>query len=246
MTEAIVSTFYPEINAGGFSRCDGTVEFYNRVQSLLRPGHVVLDFGAGRGAAHDLDTSAYRRRLRNLRGEGRHVIGADVDPVVSTNPSIDEAVILDPSETLPFPENTFDVIVSDSTLEHVVNAELVASELGRVLKPGAWLCARTPNRNGYVALANRVILGHLSNRLLSAAQPDRKAEDIFPTHYRMNSLPTLRVLFPPDRYFHASFAFDSEPRYYFNRRTVFVLMLMLQALTPSALKTTLMCFIRKR
>ena len=44
----IVSIFYPENMAGGFSRCDGTVQFYQRVRALLRPGWVVLDFGAVR------------------------------------------------------------------------------------------------------------------------------------------------------------------------------------------------------
>ena len=53
----IVSRFYPENRAGGFSRCDGTVQFYQRVRALLRPNYVVLDFGAGRGAAYYQDPS---------------------------------------------------------------------------------------------------------------------------------------------------------------------------------------------
>jgi hypothetical protein len=36
----------------------------------------------------------------------------------------------------------------------------------------------------------------------------------------MNTLGTLKVLFPADRYDHMNFAFDSEPRYHFNRRAV--------------------------
>jgi hypothetical protein len=48
----ILSIFYPENGAGGFSRCDGTVQFYQRVHALPRPGYVVFDFGAGRDAAY--------------------------------------------------------------------------------------------------------------------------------------------------------------------------------------------------
>ena len=44
-----LTRFYPESAAGGFSRNDGTVAFYQRVQALLRPDSVVIDFGAGRG-----------------------------------------------------------------------------------------------------------------------------------------------------------------------------------------------------
>ena len=241
----IVSIFYPENRAGGFSRCDGTVQFYQRVRALLRPDYVVLDFGAGRGAAYYQDPSLYRKSLRNLRGEGRRVIGVDVDPVVSSNPFINEAFVIGPASPLPFPSDTFDLIVSDSTFEHVSDATRTACELDRVLKVGGWICARTPNRNGYVALMNRIVPSGVGKRLVSWAQPDRKGEDIFPAHYRMNTLGTLNVLFPADRYDHMSFAFDSEPRYYFNRRTIFVLLLVLHSLTPPPLRNTLMSFLHK-
>jgi SAM-dependent methyltransferase len=241
----IVSIFYPENGAGGFSRCDGTVQFYQRVRALLRPDYVVLDFGAGRGAAYYQDSSLYRKSLRNLRGEGRRVIGVDVDPVVSSNPFIDEAVVIDPASPLPFPNDTFDVIVSDSTFEHVSDAKWVARELDRVLKVGGWICARTPNRNGYVALMNRIVPARVGKRLVLWAQPNRTSGDIFPAHYRMNTFGTLNVLFPGDRYDHMSFAFDSEPRYHFNRRAIFLLLLVLHSLTPPPLRNTLMSFLHK-
>jgi hypothetical protein len=54
----------------------------------------------------------------------------------------------------------------------------------------------------------------------------------------MNTLGTLRMLFPTDRYDHMSFAIDSEPRYHFNRRAIFVVLLGLHCVTPSALRNT--------
>ena len=242
----IVSRFYPENRAGGFSRRDGTVQFYQRVHALLRPNYVVGDFGAGRGAAYYDDSSPYRKSLRSLRGEGRRVIGVDVDPVVSNNPWVDEAVVIDAAAPLPFPNETFDLVVSDSTFEHVSDAEQVASELDRVLKPGGWICARTPNRHGYVALLNRLVPEGIAKRLVSSAQPDRKAKDIFPAYYRMNTLGRLNTLFPADRYEHMSFAFDSEPKYHFNRRAIFVLLLVLHSVSPPSLRNTLMAFLHKR
>jgi SAM-dependent methyltransferase len=242
----IVSTFYPENEVGGFSRCDGTIQFYQRVRALLDPHQVVLDFGAGRGAAYYQDPSPYRKNLRDLRGEGRRIVGVDVDPVVSGNPFLDEAVVTDPHLPLPFPDDAFDLIVSDSAFEHVSDATRIACELDRVLKVGGWICARTPNRNGYVALMNRIVPSSFAKRVVSRAQPDRKAEDIFPSHYRMNTLGTLDLLFPADRYDHMSFAFDSEPRYHFNRRAIFGLLLVLHSITPPALRNTLMAFLHKR
>ena len=242
----VVSDVFPENRAGGFSRWDGTVQFYQRVRALLGPNQVVLDFGAGRGAAFHEDSSSYRKGLRDLRGEGRRIIGADVDPVVRTNPWVDDAVVITMDAPLPFQDGTFDLILSDSTFEHIQDESRIAAELDRVLKVGGWICARTPNRYGYVAVMNRVVPTRLASSLVRSAQPERKAQDIFPAHYRMNTLRKLRKLFPADRFDHMSFAFDSEPRYHFNRRSMFLLLLGLHSVTPPALRNTLMLYVRKR
>lgn len=242
----VISRFYQESIAGGFTRYDGTVQFYQRVRAMLAPGQVVLDFGAGRGAAYYEDSSPYRRSLRDLRGERRRIIGADVDPVVRTNPWMDESVVIDVFAPLPFPDSTFDLILSDSTFEHIEDESRIATELDRILKAGGWICARTPNRYGYVAVANRMVPGRFGNSLARSAQTDRKAQDIFPAYYRMNTMRKLRKLFPTSRYDHLSFAFDSEPRYHFNSRTMFYLLMGVHSLTPPALRNTLMLYIRKR
>jgi SAM-dependent methyltransferase len=242
----IVSAVYPENRAGGFSRCDGTVQFYQRVQALLHPNQVILDFGAGRGAAYFEDSSSYRKGLRDLRGDGRRVIGLDIDPAVQGNPWIDNAVVIKPDATLPFPDRTFELVVSDSTFEHVSDPVWTAHELDRILKVDGWICARTPNRRGYVAVMNRIVPSAIAYRLVHSAQPDREAQDIFPAHYRMNTFGALRKMFPVDRYDHLSFAFDSEPRYHFNRLSIFMLLMGLHTITPPPLRNTLMLFIHKR
>jgi SAM-dependent methyltransferase len=246
MINDVVSAAFPENGAGGFSRWDGTIQFYQRVQALLGLGQVVLDFGAGRGAAFYDDSSSYRKSLRDLRGDGRRIVGADVDPMVRSNPWMDESVVIEMGSPLPFPDGAFDLILSDSTFEHVADELRIAAELDRILKVGGWICARTPNRYGYVAMANRIVPLRVGNSLLRSAQPDRKAQDIFPAHYRMNTLGQLRKLFPPDRYDHMSFAFDSEPRYHFNNRGMFYLLLGLHGITPPGLRNTLMVYLRKR
>ncbi len=50
------------------------------------------------------------------------------------------------TEKLPFPKNTFDVVISNHVLEHVGNQALHLSEIHRVLKKGGILYLATPNR----------------------------------------------------------------------------------------------------
>ncbi len=50
------------------------------------------------------------------------------------------------NEKLPFPNNTFDVAISNHVLEHVPNQKLHLSEIHRVLKKGGILYLATPNR----------------------------------------------------------------------------------------------------
>jgi len=141
--------FFPETAAGGYSRVDGTVEFYGRVNALLQPHMTVLDFGAGRGAGIQDDLVPYRRSLRTLKGKCKRVIGVDVDDAVVGNPGLDESYVIEPGGRIPLENESVELIVSDATFEHITDPSPVTKELDRVLKPGGWLCARTPNRWGY-------------------------------------------------------------------------------------------------
>ena len=189
---------YPEISAGGFSRVDGAVAFYSRVQALLAEldGPVtIVDFGAGRGRTAE-DPVPYRRGLQELRGPGRTVIGVDVDPVVVDNPRLDEGRIIGPDGRIPVDDASVDLVVSDWTFEHVEDAERAAAELGRILKPGGWICSVTPNKWGFIALGARLVPNRLHVRALRKLQPGKREVDTFPTHYRMNTRRDLERLFP--------------------------------------------------
>jgi SAM-dependent methyltransferase len=234
----------PELEAGGFTRNDGAVEFFSRVHSLMPPGAVVLDFGAGRGEWGTEDKIEFRRRLFDLRGPGRHVIGADVDPVVMTNPLLDEAHILSGSE-MPFDDNRFDIIVAEWVFEHIDDPPAVAKELARILRPGGWICARTPNSRGYVAMGARLVPNRSHSRALERLQPGRKAMDVFPTRYRMNTQTQLKRLFPLDRFTHATYAPFIDPPYFGRSRIAIGVVRGLSRLLPESLAPQLCVFIRR-
>ena len=244
-SQSLAERFYPEVAVGGFSRDDWSVAFWSQVAALLQPEHHVLDFGAGRGEHIIDDPVAWRRQLATLKGRCAHVTGCDVSPAVLTNPFIDKADQIAPGASLPYPDASFDLIVSRMVFEHLPDAAATAAELTRVLKPGGWLAVVTPNKWGYVALASRMVPNRLHAQVLQSVQPGRKGEDVFPTHYRLNTLGDLRRQFEPGCTVHA-YRTSSEPAYHFGSPFIYGLTKVLHTLLPSPLHTAILAFIQKK
>jgi SAM-dependent methyltransferase len=59
-----------------------------------------------------------------------------------------EQVVCAAGEGLPFPNNWFDLVLSNEVIEHVVDDQKAIAEIVRVLKPGGRLTLFCPNR-GY-------------------------------------------------------------------------------------------------
>lgn len=208
----------PELAAGGFRRNDHQVLFYTRVRALLPDGARVLDFGAGRGkftARYLAEGDGFRADLIDLRTAGATVVGCDVEQVVEENPILDEAVVIEPDGCLPFADDSFDAVVSWGVFEHVVEPERWAPELGRVVRPGGWICAWTPQRWGMVGVGGRLVPNRYHAKVLTSVlgKTQRSEIDLFPTAYRMNTRPDLERLFPTDRFLHATYPFTGPTGY---------------------------------
>jgi len=241
----IIRRIFPEAHAGGFSHRDGTIEFYTRVNALLTPEMKLLDFGAGRGHALVEDKVEYRRRLRNFRGRCQKVVGIDIDDVVKSNPGLDEAVLIQPNQRLPFDDATFDLIICDWVFEHFIDPAYTTSELGRVLNPGGWLCARTPNRWGYISIGARFTPNRLHEGLLRILQPGRQERDEFPTYYRLNTMRALRKYFSKEQYLDASYYYTPEPAYFNNKSILWRLAMFFERVMPAKCGPVLMVFLQK-
>lgn len=235
----------PEIGAAGYARDDTTVAFYLRVNALLAPEHVLLDLGAGRGRAGE-DTVALRRDLIRLKGKVARVVGADVDAVVMENPLLDEAHAIEAGAPLPFADASFDLVLCDWVIEHIEDIEGFAREVERVLKPGGWFCARTPNKWGYIGLAARFTPKSAAGRLLAGAQPGRQERDVFEKHYRCNTLGAVRKSFPAAQWENCSYSGSATPAYHGGRRALFWAIELFQKLAPKAMHTVLFVFMRRR
>ena len=166
------NVYYPESKFGGFTDIDGTIVFYTRVNALLSPEYVVVDIGCGRGKCGD-DPIAIRRNLRILKGKCQKVVGIDVDETAQTNPYIDEFCLIE-NGSWPIGDGTVDLCICDSVLEHVPDATKFFLESQRVLKPGGYFCARTPNVCSVFGLASILIPNRWHKRVLELVQKKRK------------------------------------------------------------------------
>jgi SAM-dependent methyltransferase len=228
---------YPEGAFGGYSRVDGTVAFYQRVQALMRPDSVVLDVGCGRGLAED-DPTPIHRTLQILRGHCAKVIGIDVDPGAAANPCIDEFRLIGDH----WPASDVDLIVSDCVLEHVGEPRAFFKEAARVLKPDGYLCIRTTNAMGYVAAAARLIPERFHARLLRRIRDDA---DTFPTLFRCNTPRAIRREMQRAGFHCAVWGHAAEPGYLEFSRVLYRAGHLYHKLAPHFLAPTLFAFGQK-
>ena len=139
------------------------------------------------------------------------------------------------------------MIVSWAVFEHLEDPAHAAAELRRVLKPGGWICAWTPNKWGYVSVGARLVPNQLHARLLRHVHPtsQRRERDVFPTFYRLNTLRELRRLFPRPGFEHYSYRFNGVPYYHANKLWLAAAIDLLINLAPNYFAQSLHVFIRK-
>lgn len=147
--------------------------FRDRIIGAITSASVVLDLGAGRGKCELLD----------FRSQAAKVCGVDCDPIVQTNPLLHEAKVM--ADSIPYPDNTFDVVFANCVLEHVESPASFFAEVGRVLKPGGRFFGKTPNRRHYMPLI-AACTPHWFHRWYNARR-GREVDDTFPTYYRVNN-----------------------------------------------------------
>lgn len=232
--------FYPESKFGGFSDIDGTIAFYNRVNSLLTPDATVLDVGCGTGA-HKRDPVLLRRNLQVIRGKVSKVIGIDVDSAVETNPYIDEFRKIVAKEW-PVASGTIDLIVCDNVLEHIENPYGFFFEARRALRDGGYICIRTPNAWSYVALLARMIPSRFHFRILRRIHTGRKDEDIHPTFYRCNSVWKIKAMMKEHGFEAVVYGYEAEPSYLSWSKTAYRLGVLHQRFAPNLMKISVFAF----
>jgi SAM-dependent methyltransferase len=138
---------------------------------------------------------AYVARLRDFSPT---VYGLDIDGdnIAVGARTLSSALKVADAEHLPYPDNTFDTILSHEVIEHIPNDRAAAREMARVLKPGGRLVLFCPNRwypfethghywHGHYHFGNTPLINYLPRRWRDQLAP----------HVRAYSAKDLRRLF---------------------------------------------------
>jgi ubiquinone/menaquinone biosynthesis C-methylase UbiE len=101
--------------------------------------------------------------------------------------------VLGGADTLPFKDATFDLVSANMVVEHLPDPAHTLAEIHRVLKPGGRFAFHTPSRFHWPLWLS----AHVSERIrlpIVRFLENRRSEDVFPTHYRMNDEAQIRAV----------------------------------------------------
>lgn len=118
------------------------------------PDTKLLDYGCGAGGLvyrfRDLGFDAYgfdiHERVEYRAPDDRRFFGFVENPTADTSDSI----IARDRFGVPFPDDSFDVVVSTSVLEHVMDLPPVMAEIARVLKPSGVALHLYPSKSVFI------------------------------------------------------------------------------------------------
>jgi SAM-dependent methyltransferase len=193
-----VMAFYDRLTDHAYARARSLIApevrnsqyaYAERLRSALEGGGRWLDIGCG----HDFLPPWMHGTDGTLDLQRWCVTGIDMDArAIARHPGLRHRVI-GTGEQLPFDDNVFDLVTANMVIEHVETPARLFAEISRILAPGGRVIIHTPNVHGYTTAITRLLpnrtLAPLARLLLG-----RKAEDVYPTFYRANSVTDLRRL----------------------------------------------------
>lgn len=129
---------------------------FDLLKPQVRPNVKILDFGAGKG--HMVARLA-NQLMQNGGNPEDSIVACDLDPDIFEVPGLPCSSV--PwIDSLPWPDNHFDVAYSIEVIEHLENPYSFAREMLRVVKPGGKLVFTTPNIHHMTARWTNLFRGY--------------------------------------------------------------------------------------
>jgi ubiquinone/menaquinone biosynthesis C-methylase UbiE len=141
-TQAVLDNYFDEDVVEAAERFYNSVEFAETLRLLPQSAKNLLEIGAGRGIA----SYAYAKKGFNvtaLEPDPGKFIGASAIKMLAERTSVPINIVEDFAETLPFNDESFDIVYVRQTLHHADDLEKFCSEVARVLvKNGIFIAVR--------------------------------------------------------------------------------------------------------
>ena len=213
-----------------------------RIRALLPPDAEVLDFGAGRGKFGLIDPPTIRQ-YTDIKPLTSRFAAFDVDEAVLENIETEDRHFSPIGRPLPFEDNSFDLIYCTWVAEHIADPEFYVSELERILKPGGWFCAMTPNKWGIIGIGGRLVPNSMHVKFLKTLAPQRDEIDTFPTCYKMNTRSDVSRLFKG--WANGTFYFNGDISYHGNKLILARFWQLVERILPQKMSKLLAIFVQK-
>ena len=155
--------------------------FQEEVEINLKDKSNILDIGCGR----------HTEVLSSLsKNEKMNFYGIDcVDFIGNNNKQI--FLIQNDASNISFKNDSFDVIISRSVIEHLENPFIVFREINRVLKSKGKFIFLTPNLYDYASIISKIIPNKFHNTIVRLTE-GRDEDDTFPAYYRANTYRSIK------------------------------------------------------
>jgi SAM-dependent methyltransferase len=159
------------------------IAYSDLLDSLIQPGTRWLDIGCGHTILPDWirDSVLIQKKLI-----GRCEIAHGCDPSDDRPHKAGLQKYVGDCDTLPYPDGHFNLVTANMVVEHIADRAAFMAEIHRVLCVGGVFALHTPN----LFYPPILVASLLPKRLIGGAAyflDGRNSEDIYPTHYRLNT-----------------------------------------------------------
>ncbi len=165
------------------------VRYKELLGRLLQPGVRWLDLGCGHEIVRSWTLRPNEDEVSLTRAPALCMgIDADGDALRKNHamPHLVEGSIC----ALPFADCSFDVVTANMVVEHADRPDALLSEVWRVLRPKGVFVFHTPNKYYPASLLGGLVPPQIKSRLVVRIS-GRDENDIYPTFYRLNTLPAI-------------------------------------------------------
>lgn len=181
---AIQKRILPELRS---SQC----AFYEALEPFLDARPIWADFGCGSQLVPKWLNPVHYLRYCKAADKARMAVGLDFDERGLRANQLLRKVRGD-LQHLPFASGSLELASANMVVEHLDSPVEFLREVKRVLKPSGVFVLHTPNISSPLIALSRLFPTGLKRLLVRLLEGDRQDEDVFLTHYRLNSPPCIR------------------------------------------------------